>query len=383
MPLVGAGLSLAPEVIDGIEELRAFRAHWITYSFSISKQRAELSQVGRRRHDGPGPFLTPRPTTSSSSTHSPDKDQKKNALTGLVAEFKNPVGRPKPKYSSIPGFDRPPGSPISQSGRRTGPASPEGGSGMPGEEEEKECNISVKVLPVSTRYHLAQFLDAESLLILSMASTCWFELGVSEVLWQLLACRLDTAGGVHGIPAMRNQRIALRDVGFADGRSWASACLFGESWKELVHSLPEDHGLFIIADFLNAPGIGSHCLARQSNLETARSPFPPQRPEADRPILLLFWDPTASPLVYRRAQFEHLQKIDDSRRMCFPDVTHILHCRTKGDLSLQRLANWLALGFGVRGGPFSTASGWDVTAVDTIGLPGMESRTTEEAGAGV
>lgn len=372
MPLVGQGLSLGPELIDGIEDLRAFRAHWVTYSFSISKQRAELCRIGRRRHDGLGPFRSPLPTASSSPLDSPEKNGGTRGITGAEIDYKNPVGRPRPKYSSIPGFDvltepggANPGSPSVDSLEHPFPASPSSTSSSP------LANLSV-----SMRYYLAQFLDPEAMLVLSMTGTSWFELGVSEVLWQLLASRMDAVGGMHNISAIRNQRIAVRDVGFADGRAWASACLFSESWNDLVESLPETHGLFILADFLNAPGSSAHSLPRRTNLETAISPYPAQHippgvPDR-RPLLLLFWDPAGSPLVYRRAQFDHLKKVEDSHKICFPDVTHIMHCRTKKDLSVNRLANWLALGFGVRGSVFANTSAWDVTAVDTVGLPGKE-----------
>ena len=167
----------------------------------------------------------------------------------------NKVGRPLPQVSSVPGFDRP----------RVPPPPPEAKKLPPGPIESWSAAL---------RYEFAQFLGPEEMLVLGVCSTAWYELTASEVLWEMLTIRLDAVGYMH-VTSQRHQAVAIRDLGFADGRAWAWACLFAQSWRNLVANLPAEEPRFVLVDFMNAPGLQDATAAeRRHPIHTAADILP-------------------------------------------------------------------------------------------------------------
>jgi hypothetical protein len=203
---------------------------------------------------------------------------------------------------------------------------------------------------VPLRYLLGEFLGPDDLLVVSMLGTAWFELGTSELLWYLLAVRLGSL--VEGDTlAFKNQRVGLRDPGYCDGRAWAPGCLFAASWADLVWQLPQHVAVFAFVDFLGCPSATPKNPARRHPLATAAKLLAPSargdEGPAERPLVLLFWDPVGTINTYRMPQLLHLCALQSARDGAFKDVTHVVHARTREELRLPRVIAWLGMGYGL------------------------------------
>uniref|UniRef100_A0A7S2F9Q7 F-box domain-containing protein n=1 Tax=Florenciella parvula TaxID=236787 RepID=A0A7S2F9Q7_9STRA len=336
MPVFAPGLSFSPELVEAMESMKAADSHWVAYAYTISRQRSEITRIGRRLHDSPDPFREGRERRAADAMAAADAER-----LALVAQFGHPmearkhttnmVGRPKTIISSIPGFDEPRKKPPPKPNRKP-----------PGPIEHWDTVL---------RYEFAQFLGPEEMLIMAITGSAWYELCASELLWEILCLRLDATTFVNK-QSKRHQTVAVRDPGYADGRGWASACMFAWSWKEMVWSLPIDRPRFILVDFMNCPGMSEATPSRRHPMQTAMSILPKTQSAAfalGRVILLIYWDPAAAILSHRFPQLEHLRLMEQHRKQVIPDVTHFLHCRRQEDLRLNRVTAWLKLGHGFEG----------------------------------
>lgn len=203
--------------------------------------------------------------------------------------------------------------------------------------------------PPLTRLRVASFLGPEDLLLLGCCGKEWAVLAHSEYVWATLATELG-ALSLSDSRALRHQRAAVRlareTMALADGRAWADGCLFAAAYADLVRSLPADKAAFALVDMGGAPGVGTVSPARARSGPSERAKHPGgggggDEDGASRRVVLVFFDPRGLPLERRVPQIKHLKALEGARERFLPQVTHVLHCRDKGDLDLARLTAWL------------------------------------------
>jgi len=204
----------------------------------------------------------------------------------------------------------------------------------------KRRDTLVSSLPIPLLYNVAEFFGPLEMSAMCGVNSFWRELCKSEMLWMMLAYRLDIFG-YGDWPAIKHQMKAFLEKK-VDGRAWRMACMIGLAFKEFWQGLPDNVNCYGVFDFEHAPS--KNFSARKKVGKELFEPDPVTKFK-ERPVALLVWDPEGFPNPRRRPQLEHFRKIN-SLHENIPWITHVFHFRRKGDIRLQTILQKLAYGYG-------------------------------------
>ena len=251
MPVLGNDLHFGPECVDALEAFRKSQVQWITYKYDGAKQRADLMASGPRLYDGNHPYarlrrirkrrLAPKLSKDDEAELKREMAEALERRIAAAAVRTNQVGRPLPRYhpsrSHLIYKDRP----LDPNRRRGGPRGDEdawsdgSGSSDAGSEltdngatgegtvceddlphEEPPLPPSFETLPVPLRFIFARFLDPDDALMLGLTSAAWYELTVSELVWNAMAVNLGVLSALD-MRSIRRQRQACKAAMWSGG----------------------------------------------------------------------------------------------------------------------------------------------------------------------